>query len=153
MTTAKRPTALDRERVRAVVRRLFGLGILALGGVIATLSIIVVVQLASRRQILRGRQEVLLARDVNTLLLDRQAGVRGYVLTGDSTALRPETVGRAHLGITLESLRAATQGDALSQVGVEQLRGLAARWDTSFVGPEVAAARRGDFEGARHLAA
>ncbi|HEV2179458.1 MAG TPA: response regulator, partial [Gemmatimonadaceae bacterium] len=142
-----------RARVRAVVRRLFGLGILALGGVIATLSIIVVVQLASRRQIVRGRQEVLLARDVNTLLLDRQAGVRGYVLTGDSTALRPETVGRAHLGITLESLRAATQDDALSQVRVEQLRGLVARWDTSFVGPELAAARRGDFESARHLAA
>jgi PAS domain S-box-containing protein len=153
MTTAQRPTALDRANVRAVVRRLFGLGLLALGGVIATLSLIVVVQLASRREILRGRQALLLARDVNTLLLDRQAGVRGYVLTADSTALTPEIVGRAHLDLGLDSLRAATRDDALSQVRVAQLRGLVAQWDTSFVGPEFAAASRGDFDAARRVAA
>src|SRR5690348_2690417 len=78
MTSAQRPTVLDRHNALAVVRRLFGLGLLALSGVIVTLSLIAVLQLVSRSQILEGRQVTLLAREVNTLLLDRQAGVRGY---------------------------------------------------------------------------
>ena len=153
MTTAQRPTSLDRANVLAVVRRLFGLGLLALGGVIATLSLILVVQLLSRSQILQGRQVTLLAREVNTLLLDRQAGVRGYLLTMDTTALTPEIVGRTHLDGTLDSLKAVTTDDTASQARVDQLRDFVARWDTTFVTPEMAAARRGDFDSARRIAA
>jgi len=153
MTTAQRPTSLDRANVLAVVRRLFGLGLLALGGVIATLSLILVVQLLSRSQILQGRQVTLLAREVNTLLLDRQAGVRGYLLTMDTTALAPEIVGRTHLDGTLDSLKAVTTDDTASQARVDQLRDFIARWNTTFVTPEMAAARRGDFDSARRIAA
>ncbi|MGH7647354.1 MAG: CHASE3 domain-containing protein, partial [Gemmatimonadaceae bacterium] len=152
MTIAQRPSVLDRARVRAVVRRLFGLGLLALGGVIATLSLIVIVQLASRSQILAGRQALLLARDVNTLLLDRQAGVRGYLLAGDSTALTPETIGRTHFDYTLSALGSAMAGDSATQNRVDLLRTLVNRWDTTFVAPALAAARRGDFATVRRNA-
>ncbi len=153
MTTAQRPTALDRANVLAVVRRLFGLGLLALGGVIVTLTLIAIVQLMSRSQILQGRQVTLLARDVNTLLLDRQSGVRGYLLTTDTTALTPEIVDRVPLERTLDSLRAVTADDTASHARIDQLRALVARWDTTFVRPELAAAKSGDFDGARRIAA
>ena len=152
MTTAQRPTVLDRANVLAVVRRLFGLGLLALGGVIVTLTLIAVVQLMSRSQILQGRQVTLLAREVNTLLLDRQSGVRGYLLTTDTMALAPEIAGRAHFDRTLDSLRAITADDTASQARIDQLRALVTRWETTFVRPELAAARGGDFDAARRIA-
>ena len=153
MTTHQRPTALDRANVLAVVRRLFGLGLLALGGVTVTLTLIAIVQLMSRSQILQGRQVTLLARDVNTLLLDRQAGVRGYLLTTDTTALTLEIAERSHFDRALDSLRAVTAGDTASQGRIDQLRALVARWDTTFVRAEIAAATSGDFDGARRIAA
>jgi len=104
MTSAQGPIILDRHNALAVVRRLFGLGLLALGGVILTLTLIVVVQLMSRSQILEGRQVTLLAREVHTLLLDRQAGVRGYLLTTDTAAIAPEILDRTQFDRTLDSL-------------------------------------------------
>ena len=153
MTSAQRPTVLDRHNALAVVRRLFGLGLLALTGVIVTLSLIAVLQLVSRSQILEGRQVTLLAREVHTLLLDRQAGVRGYLLTTDTAAIAPEILDRTHFDRTLDSLRAVTADDTASQTRIEQLRRLFARWDSTFVKPEMAAAQRGDFEAARRIGA
>src|SRR6185437_6480753 len=149
MTTSQRPSALDRARMHAVVRRLFGLGILALGGIIATLTVIVVVQLMSRSHILKERETLLLARDVNTLVLDRQADLRGFLLTLDTTGLVPEIDARAHLDRALASLRIALSDDGQSQTAVDELNGLVARWDAQFVDPAVAAARRGERDPAR----
>jgi len=153
MTNVQPPSVLDRANVRAVVRRLFGLGLLALGGVIATLSLIAIVQLVSRSEILQGRQVTLLARDVNTLLIDRQAGVRGYLLTTDTTGLASGIASRAQLNASLDSLRSVTGDDPAWQGRIDRLRRLVGRWDTSFVDPELAAAGRGDFDSARRIAA
>jgi PAS domain S-box-containing protein len=135
--------------MRAVVRRLFGLGLLALGGVIATLTLIVIVQLMSRSEIVQGRQVVLLARDVHTLLVDRQSDVRGYLLGADATAPAPVGLGDVHLDRTLGALRTGMADDPDAQARVDALRVLAARWDTTFVAPALAAGRRGDFDTAR----
>jgi len=153
MTNVQPPSVLDRANVRAVVRRLFGLGLLALGGVIATLSLIAIVQLVSRSEILQGRQVTLLARDVNTLLIDRQAGVRGYLLTTDTTGLASGIASRAQLNASLDSLRSVTGDDPAWQGRIDRLRRLVGRWDASFVDPELAAAGRGDFDSARRIAA
>src|SRR6185437_13411187 len=149
MTTAPRPSALDRARVRAVVRRLFGLGLLALGGVIATMTLIAIVQLMSRSEIVEGRQVVLLARDAHTLLVDRESDVRGYLLGADATARPAPALGDARLDRTLDALRAEMADEPDAQARVDALRVLAARWDTTFVAPAVAAGRRGDFDTAR----
>ena len=149
MTTAPRPSALDRARVRAVVRRLFGLGLLALGGVIATMTLIVIAQLMSRSEIVQGRQVVLLARDAHTLLVDRESDVRGYLLGADATARPAPALGDARLDRTLDALRAEMADEPDAQARVDALRVLAARWDTTFVAPAVAAGRRGDFDTAR----
>ncbi|HEX5179342.1 MAG TPA: response regulator [Gemmatimonadaceae bacterium] len=153
MTNVQPPSVLDRANVRAVVRRLFGLGLLALGGVIATLSLIAIVQLVSRSEILQGRQVTLLARDINTLLIDRQAGVRGYLLTTDTTGLASGIASRAQLYASLDSLRSVTGDDPAWQGRIDRLRRLVGRWDASFVDPELAAAGRGDFDSARRIAA
>ena len=153
MTNVQPPSVLDRANVRAVVRRLFGLGLLALGGVIATLSLIAIVQLVSRSEILQGRQVTLLARDINTLLIDRQAGVRGYLLTTDTTGLASGIASRAQLNASLDSLRSVTGDDPAWQGRIDRLRRLVGRWDASFVDPELAAAGRGDFDSARRIAA
>ena len=153
MTNAQPSPVLDRANVRAVIRRLFGLGLLALAGVIATLSLIAIVQLVSRSQILQGRQVTRVARDVNTLVIDRLAGVRGYLLTTDTTALAPDVASRAQLYASLDSLRSVARDDPGSRVRIARLRRLIGRWDASFVDPELAAAGRGDFDSARRIAA
>jgi len=135
--------------MHAVVRRLFGLGILALGGIIATLTVIVVVQLMSRSHILKERETLLLARDVNTLVLNRQADLRGFLVTLDTTGLAPEIEARAHLDRALASLRIALSDDGQSETAVDELNGLVARWDAQFVDPALAAARRGERDPAR----
>ena len=153
MTNAQPSPVLDRANVRAVIRRLFGLGLLALAGVIATLSLIAIVQLVSRSQILQGRQVTRVARDVNTLVIDRLAGVRGYLLTTDTTALAPDVASRAQLYASLDALRSVARDDPGSRVRIARLRRLIGRWDASFVDPELAAAGRGDFDSARRIAA
>ena len=153
MTNAQPSPVLDRANVRAVIRRLFGLGLLALAGVIATLSLIAIVQLVSRSQILQGRQVTRVARDVNTLVIDRLAGVRGYLLTTATTALAPDVASRAQLYASLDALRSVARDDPGSRVRIARLRRLIGRWDASFVDPELAAAGRGDFDSARRIAA
>src|SRR3712207_8782998 len=61
---------------------------LGLAAVLA--SIVALFEQRARRLVRHSREVARIARQVEKLAIDRETGLRGYLLTGDSTLLAPE---------------------------------------------------------------
>ena len=99
---------------------------------------------------LRHSGEVMrVARQAYELALDRDAGVRGYLLTRDSSSLTPELFARQTLATALDSLSALTANDPAQAERTGTIRAAINRWANVFAlpalrDPDAALGRHGD---------
>jgi len=81
------------------------------------------------------------AQSLQAALLDQEAGVRGYLLTGDRTALQPYHTGRAAESAAVARLRTLLTDPALV-ADLDRAVQLADRWRQVFADPAVAEVAR-----------
>jgi two-component system, cell cycle sensor histidine kinase and response regulator CckA len=84
-----------------------------------------------------------LAHQIASLAVDREAGVRGYLLTGDTLSLAPDRAARVALAADLDSLGALTGDDPPRQHLVDEISTRLRRWEIEFAEPAIEARRRG----------
>jgi PAS domain S-box-containing protein len=83
----------------------------------------------------RSGEVVLVARQAYELALDREAAIRGYILTRDSASLAPEFVARLPLGIAIDSLAVLTADDPAQSQRTGTIRAAITRWAKVFAFP------------------
>jgi putative two-component system response regulator len=104
------------------------------------------------RQLRQSGEVVRLARETYELALDRDAGVRGFLLTRDSSSLAPELFARESLASALDSLSALTADDPAQAERTGTIRAAIDRWANVFALPalrdsnRVAGRKRDDVE-------
>jgi PAS domain S-box-containing protein len=80
----------------------------------------------------RSGEVVRVARQAYELAIDREAAVRGYLLTRDSSALVPELVARVPLAIAIDSLAVLTANDPAQSARTGTIRAAVNRWANVF---------------------
>ena len=101
------------------------------------------------RQLRHSGEVMRVARQAYELALDRDAGIRGYLLTRDSASLAPELFAREPLVVALDSLSALTASDPAQAERTGTTRAAINRWVNRFAlpalrHPDAAMGRRGD---------
>ena len=101
------------------------------------------------RQVRHSGEVMRVARQAYELALDRESGVRGYLLTRDSTSLAPELFAREPLAIALDSLSGLTAKDPAQAERTGTIRAAINRWANVFAvpalrDPDAALRRKGD---------
>jgi len=81
------------------------------------------------------------AQSMQAALLDQEAAVRSYLLTGDPTALQPYQAGRAAESAAVARLRTLLTDPALV-ADLDRAEQLAARWRRVFAAPAIAEVNR-----------
>jgi hypothetical protein len=88
----------------SLLRRTYWTSVVAIATVAATVIVVAVVQRRSDRWTQHSREVVRISRQIALLALDRETGVRGFLLSGDSASLIPEIAARVPLRALLDSL-------------------------------------------------
>jgi signal transduction histidine kinase len=96
---------------------------------------------ATDRLVDRISPSYLEAQNLQAALLDQEAGVRGYLLTGDRTALQPYHTGQEAESAAVARLHALLTDPALA-ADLDRAERLADRWRQLFADPAVAAVAR-----------
>ncbi len=85
-------------------------------------------------------------------MVDRETGVRGYLVAGDRTFLAPYEAGANAFGVAAGRLRALTADNPAQQHRIGQIEALARRWQSEVAEPEIAMMAQADTQaGARAL--
>ncbi len=92
------------------------------------------------------------ARAVESLLVDAESGVRGYVITADDTYLEPYRRATAQLPPVLATLRGATSSDASQQEALTVFNAAVKR-ELDTLGETIESRRSEGFEAARDIVA
>jgi signal transduction histidine kinase len=121
----------------SLLRRTYWLSVIAIAAIGATVVIVAMTQRSSDRWTQHSREVVRLARRAQLLALDRETGVRGFLLTGDSTSLAPELAARVPLGAAIDSLVLLTADNAGQQARAREYGRAVERWDSMFVRPAI----------------
>jgi len=129
---------MPNARVASLLRRTYWLSIAAIAITAGTVAAVALVQRDSERWARHGREVVRMARRAQLLVLERAAGVRGFLLTGDSTSLAPDIAARAPLRATLDSIVGATADNPPQQQRARAYAAAIARWDSAFAAPAIA---------------
>jgi PAS domain S-box-containing protein/putative nucleotidyltransferase with HDIG domain len=87
------------------------------------------------RELRRSGEVVRVARQAYEMALDREAAVRGYLLTRDSSLLVPELVARLPLAIAIDSLAVLTANDPAQSQRTGTIRAAVNRWANVFAFP------------------
>jgi signal transduction histidine kinase len=122
----------------SLLRRTYWLSVIAIAAIGATVVIVAMTQRNSDRRTQHSREVVRLARRAQLLALDRETGVRGFLLTGDSASLAPELAARFPLRAAIDSLVFLTADNAGQQARAREYGRAIARWDSMFVRPAIA---------------
>ncbi len=75
---------------------------------------------------------------MNTAMVDREAGLRGYVISGNKRFLEPETAGRQTFLRAWTEVRRLTIDNPMQQERVSELKSLAERWGREIADREIA---------------
>jgi PAS domain S-box-containing protein len=126
------------EETGWLLRRAFWIGGLALLGIGVTLGVVDTARQRSERWVHQSRELARLARQALSLSIDRETGVRGYLLTGDARSLDPEVAARAALPRKLDSLVAMTADNPAQRRRVLLAREAIERWEREFAAPALA---------------
>ena len=132
--SANRPLVGHLE-ILGPLRRAFWVGILSLLGVAAALGTLAIVQGRSTDRMLEEREVARVARQALSLALDRETGLRGFLLSGDSRSLAPETAARTALTPKLDTLLVLTANSALQQAQARRIVDALARWGREVADP------------------
>lgn len=135
---------MPNSGVIPLLRRTYWLSIAAIAITAATVVAVAFAQRKSEQRARHSREVTRMARRSQLLALDRETGVRGFLLSGDSASLAPDIAARAPLRAALDSLIAATADNPAQQRRARAYAAAIARWDSMFAGPAIAQrSRRG----------
>lgn len=132
-----------------LARGVFRTAALALVALALTVSLLDWMARRFDRQLRHSGEVMRVARQAYELALDRDAGVRGYLLTRDSSSLAPELFAREPLATALDSLAALTATDPAQTERTGTIRAAIDRWANVFAlsalqHPDAALGRHGD---------
>jgi PAS domain S-box-containing protein len=136
-TAAARATP---DETRSLLRRLFWVAGLALLGVAATFGVLDTTRARTERWVHHSRDVARLARQAQTLAIDRETSIRGYLLTRDLRSLAREVATRPQLPHKLDSLVAMTADNAVQRRRALVARDAVDRWQREFATPALAQA-------------
>jgi signal transduction histidine kinase/ActR/RegA family two-component response regulator len=87
-----------------------------------------------------SQETVRMARTGLRLAVDRESGVRGYLVTRDQRSLAPDIAARAQLPLLLDSLRDRTPVSHPAHAHVDSVRMALERWSRNFAEPSLSGA-------------
>jgi PAS domain S-box-containing protein len=143
------PSAADLPRRRpdtklaSFLDRALLIGAAALLAVGATFVLLYAAHGERARWTEHSRRAARMARQTLVLAVNRETGVRGYLLTRDSLLLAPDLGARGPLAAKLDSLTALTADNPVQQERVRAARAALAAWERDFATPALAAAAAG----------
>ena len=121
----------------SLLRRTFWTSFITIGAIGLTVIGVAIAQRNGERWTQHSRDVVRLARKAQLYALDRETGVRGFLLTGDSSTLQPDIAARAPLAATLDSLVRLTADSPAQQRRAAAFAVAIARWDSTFAMPAI----------------
>lgn len=134
---------MENTRIVPLLRRTYWTSLVTITGIIVTVVAVAVAQSNRERWTQHSRDMMRLVRRSQILALDRETGIRGYLISGDSASLGPDVAARAPLAAALDSLVEGTADNPLQQRRARAYASAVARWDSAFALPAVAARLRG----------
>jgi signal transduction histidine kinase len=126
-----------------LLRRSYWISFVTIAAIIVTVVAVAAVQNDRERWTQHSREMMRLARKAQILALDRETGLRGYLISGDSSSLAPDIAARASLSASLDSLVRGTADNSVQERRARAFAGAVARWDSAFAMPAIAARARG----------
>ena len=143
---------LHSNSLVADMRRAYRLG--ALGLLVIALTIVALGMLERNllRSIYDSRELMRLARHARLLAVDRETGVRGYLLTGDKQSLEPEAAARDALPSKLDSLVKLTASSPSRRDRAEGVKRALGRWERGYVMPIIAESPSNLIPGSHEMA-
>src|SRR5687768_14453852 len=131
-TAAARATP---DETRSLLRRLFWIAGLALLGVAATFGVLDTTRARTERWVHHSRDVARLARQAQTLAIDRETSIRGYLLTRDLRSLAREVATRPQLARKLDSLVAMAADNPVQRRRALVARDAVDHWQREFATP------------------
>jgi CheY-like chemotaxis protein/CHASE3 domain sensor protein len=121
-------TSLDNTQFRRILARNVALP-LGLSVLSAAVFVAIVAYLVSVLNWVEHSQEVIgKANEVSKLVADMEAGMRGYVISGDESFLNPYTVAKPKVGVELDVLGRLVRDDPAQFDRLQRVRGAYAEW-------------------------
>jgi len=111
------------------MRRVFWIGTICLLSVAVTVSFFYWLNTRSNQWVAQSQVIGRIARESRSLALDREAGIQGYILSGEAISLTPELRAREALKSMLDSLLALTRDNASQQDRAKAITLAVDRWD------------------------
>src|SRR5690606_26007494 len=115
----------------------------ALAAVAVTFLVVQLEQARMRTQVDASRQIARLGREVGSLSVDRETGIRGYRLTGNPAFLQPEVAARGSLTPKFDTLRLYARTDPAHERPVVALAEAIDAWSRGYAEPLLAAVGTG----------
>jgi signal transduction histidine kinase len=135
---------MEKRRLASLLRRTYWISFIAIAAIALTVIAVAFAQRGRERWTQHSRDMARLARKAQLLALDRETGVRGFLLSGDSASLAPDAAARLPLRLALDSLVAGTADNPGQQRRAAAFAEAIARWDSLFVKPALADRVDGD---------
>ena len=121
----------------SLLRRTFWISFVTIGAIGLSVIGVAYAHRDRERWTQHSRDIVRLARKAQLYALDRETGVRGFLLTGDSATLEPDIASRAQLAATVDSLVRLTADNPTQQRRAAAFAAALARWDSLFATPAI----------------
>ena len=125
----------SQSDVLRFLRRALWLGSAGLVAIAATVAAFHVAQTKRDAWVLHTREVARLGRNARTYAVERVAGARALLLTGDLEALAPEVAAHRALGPTLDTLASLTRDNAAQQARVGVIRTELKAWEEGYLVP------------------
>ena len=128
---------MENTGLTSLLRRTFWISIVTIGAIGFTVIGVAFAHRNQERWTEHSRDVVRIARKAQLYALDRETGVRGFLLTGDSATLQPDFEARAPLAASVDSLVRLTADNPAQQRRAAAFAGAVARWDSTFATPAI----------------
>ena len=135
--TAEMPT-IGRETFLPRLRRAFMLGAIGIVAVGLSFALFSWLNQRSVSLVMESQRTGRIAREARNLVLDRETGIRGYLLSGQRISLAPEFTARDPLSYKLDSLMLLTHEDVSQQDRARAVRNAVKRWERGWAMPVLA---------------
>ncbi|HWJ22654.1 MAG TPA: CHASE3 domain-containing protein [Gemmatimonadaceae bacterium] len=131
---------MPRRALVALIHRAFWVAIGALVALGATSLALTAMRRDTERWVRHGREVSRLAREATLLAVDRETGIRGYLITRDTRSLAPERAARAPLRAKLDSLVRLTADNPDQQRRARAAAAALDAWERDVAAPVLAGA-------------
>jgi CheY-like chemotaxis protein/CHASE3 domain sensor protein len=132
----------EEREVVTLLRRSLGVAALGMAGVVVTVGLLYITHERSEGWVRHSRELGRVAAQALSLATDRETGIRGYLLTGDSASLAPDMVALVPLDYALDTLSGLSMDNAAQHGRTVRIRQALERWERGYAGPVLAARAR-----------